>query len=93
MDDDYEFGNPQVLPLGRDNREDYRLTARARARVWVESPEPEQDVPDAQGPTALECQIRDISARGLSLVSPEPLTPNPCWWLKLCLETGPIATV
>jgi|SRR5690554_1885992 len=73
VDDNYEFGSSQGLPGGQDNREEYRLTARARAWLWLELPEPDVEVQDA---VPLECQIRDISARGLSLVSSEPLVLN-----------------
>ena len=76
MDDDYQFGTPKVLPRGRDKREDYRLTARARARIHWESPEPGAAEAELAAKATLECQIRDISARGLSLASAEPLSVN-----------------
>lgn len=76
MDDDYQFGAVQVLPRGRDKRQDYRLTARARAWIQHESPEPGADEPELAGTATLECQIRDISARGLSLACAEPLKVN-----------------
>ncbi|WP_291828000.1 PilZ domain-containing protein [Marinobacter sp.] len=71
MDDDYQFGTSQTLPLGRDKREDYRLTARARAWIQRETPEPGTCSADRAAEKTVECQIRDISARGLSLASTE----------------------
>ncbi|KPQ30158.1 MAG: PilZ domain [Marinobacter excellens HL-55] len=75
-DDNYQFGTSRSLPKGKDKREDYRLTARARAWIQRESPEPGSDQSELARESTLECQIRDISARGLSLVSAEPLTVN-----------------
>lgn len=76
MDDNYQFGTSNVLPRGRDKREDYRLTARARAWIHRESPEPGAGEAELAGRSTLECQIRDISARGLSLASAEPLNES-----------------
>lgn len=68
-DRDYEFGTDSGI-TGRDQRDDYRLAARATARVQTESVEPSsaRELPAR----ALECQIRDISSRGFRLVSAEP---------------------
>lgn len=69
IDDDYAFGLEDELPSGKDLREDYRLTARARAWILPESPEPESDPSTLDGVSGrLECQVRDISARGISLL-------------------------
>jgi len=65
-DEDYSFGSGEGAPDGQDMREDYRLTARAQARIELESREPDAGVSDA---TILVCEIRDISARGMSLLS------------------------
>lgn len=73
-DDNYQFGTAQVLPEGKDKREEYRLTARARAWIQRESLEPGVDQSGLNDKVTLECQIRDISARGLSLVTAEPLS-------------------
>ncbi|MGC8119009.1 PilZ domain-containing protein [Marinobacter sp. VGCF2001] len=68
-DEDYAFGTESELPSGRELREDYRLTARARAWVTLESPEPDREPLMADSETVrLECQVRDISARGISLL-------------------------
>ncbi|MEC7815642.1 MAG: PilZ domain-containing protein [Pseudomonadota bacterium] len=68
-DRDYEFGTNTGI-AGRDQRDDYRLVARATARVQAESVEP-SSAPELPA-RALECQIRDISSRGFRLVSAEP---------------------
>ncbi|ABM18627.1 PilZ domain-containing protein [Marinobacter nauticus] len=69
IDDDYGFGLEGELPSGKDLREDYRLTARARAWILPESPEPESEPSTLDGVSGrLECQVRDISARGISLL-------------------------
>jgi hypothetical protein len=68
-DRDYEFG-ADVDATGREQRDDYRLTARAMARVQTESVEP-SSLPELPA-RSLDCQIRDISARGFRLVSAEP---------------------
>lgn len=69
IDDDYGFGIEDELPSGKDLREEYRLTARARAWILPESPDPalESSILD-EWSNRLECQIRDISARGISLL-------------------------
>jgi hypothetical protein len=86
VDDNYEFGSSQGLPVGHDNREDYRLTARARAWLGIKSPEPGLEVPDT---ALLECQVRDISARGLSLVSSEPLALHSLLMAEISLGHQP----
>lgn len=84
-DDNYQFGTAQALPRGKDKREDYRLTARARAWIQRESPEPESDPSELADQLTLECQIRDISARGLSLVTAESLSVNSLLMAKVSL--------
>jgi len=84
-DDNYMFGTKPELSGNDDQREEYRLVARARAYVQLESPEPE-----AAGLTdreVLECQIRDLSARGISLVSPVSLVEGSI--LQSDIEAGP----
>lgn len=88
-DDNYQFGTSQVLPPGKDKREDYRLTARARAWIQRESPEPEANQDELAGKVTLECQIRDISARGLSLVIAEPLSVNSLLMAEVSLGHQP----
>ncbi|MEC9385477.1 MAG: PilZ domain-containing protein [Pseudomonadota bacterium] len=67
--DAYGFGVEDEWPSGKDLREDYRLTARARAWILLESAEPESEPSTLDGVSdRLECQVRDISARGISLL-------------------------
>ncbi|WP_418140062.1 PilZ domain-containing protein [Marinobacter sp. MA] len=70
-DNDYTFGTRNDPPFEKDNRADYRLTARARAVLELESGIPEEETPEAR---ELVCGIRDISASGLCLSSGEPLS-------------------
>lgn len=73
-DTDYEFGTPEQTTQGPENRTDYRLTATARATLELESTEPGLEADsDGQG-RELVCRIRDISVRGMSLFSREPLS-------------------
>lgn len=70
-DNDYSFGTRNEPAAGQDNRADYRLTARARAILELESDMPEEATFE---PRELVCGIRDISASGLCLSSEEPLS-------------------
>jgi hypothetical protein len=70
-DNDYSFGTRNEPPVDKDNRADYRLTARARAILELESGLPEEGTTEAR---KLVCGIRDISASGLCLSSAEPLS-------------------
>lgn len=70
-DNDYSFGTQDEPRIDQDNRADYRLTARARAILELESGVPEQAGSEAR---ELVCGIRDISAGGLCLSSGEPLS-------------------
>ncbi|MBN7768965.1 PilZ domain-containing protein [Marinobacter daepoensis] len=72
-DDDYEFGAEKVLPSGQELRQEYRLIARARAWILSESPEPGSEM-DGDVTEKLECQVRDISARGFSLLCTQALS-------------------
>ncbi|HTN32856.1 MAG TPA: PilZ domain-containing protein [Marinobacter sp.] len=69
-DTDYSFGNLDESPQEPDNRSDYRLTARAKAILELESQVPGTDT---DGGRNEECRIRDISAQGMSLLSRESL--------------------
>ncbi|AOY87593.1 pilus assembly protein PilZ [Marinobacter salinus] len=73
-DTDYSFGNPDADTYEQDNRSDYRLTARARATLELESRVPGPSAGSGNTGRELVCRIRDISARGLSLFSSEPLS-------------------
>lgn len=70
-DNDYSFGTQNEPPVDQDNRADYRLTARARAVLELESGSPEGVEDDER---KLVCGIRDISVSGLCLTSDEPLS-------------------
>lgn len=62
-----------------DQRREYRLVARARVWLELESPPPEDGkgahLDDARW---LACGIRDFSAHGLSLTSRKPCPRAPC---------------
>ena len=73
-DNDYNFGTQHEPRLDQDNRADYRLTARARAILELESGPPGMPEDAAFGGKELVCGIRDISAGGLCLFSAEPLS-------------------
>ncbi len=47
-DNDYTFGTRNEPPFEKDNRADYRLTARARAVLELESGLPEEETPEAR---------------------------------------------
>ena len=70
-DNDYSFGTRNEPPVDQDNRADYRLTARARAILELESGLPEETGAEERD---LVCGIRDISASGLCLTADEPLS-------------------
>ncbi|WP_323750877.1 PilZ domain-containing protein [Marinobacter sp.] len=73
MDEDYSFGREASVPDGADKREDYRLSARATARLNVESAEPIEFGDEPLEAFVRTCEVRDISASGMSLVTIEPL--------------------
>ncbi len=76
-DSDYDFGSAAHDRQVPDNRADYRLTATARATLELESSMPASDGAGPgleNGGRELVCRIRDISARGMSLFSREPLS-------------------
>ncbi|NMT63713.1 PilZ domain-containing protein [Marinobacter orientalis] len=71
-DIDYSFGDRDDSPASGDNRSEYRLTARAKVTLELES-----SVPDDAGESIerlLVSQTSDLSATGIRLVSSEPLT-------------------
>lgn len=70
---DYQFGRNQDVSDDRDNRSDYRLTARARAVLELEAVMPEEGDGEGDG-RQLTCNIRDISASGLCLSVSEPVS-------------------
>jgi hypothetical protein len=70
-DNDYSFGTRNEPPVDQDNRADYRLTARARAILELESGLPEETGAEERD---FVCGIRDISASGLCLTADEPLS-------------------
>ena len=79
-DIDYNFGDHDDSPDYRDNRSEYRLTASAKVTVELESAAPDE----SGGGTgrSLVSRTRDLSARGIRLVTSEPLTTGailPAW--------------
>ena len=81
-DADYEFGNTGHGREVPDNRADYRLTATARPTLELESTLPSPGAGEDSGGRQLVCRIRDISARGISLFSKEPVSLGallPAW--------------
>ncbi|WP_227664486.1 PilZ domain-containing protein [Marinobacter litoralis] len=73
MDKDYRFGEESPVPDGADKRADYRLSARATARLQVESTEPLELGGELLEGSVRTCEVRDLSASGMSLVSAEAL--------------------
>lgn len=70
-ENDYSFGTQKEPQVDQDNRANYRLTARARALLELESGLPGEAPADNR---VLVCGIRDISAGGLCLTTAEPLS-------------------
>ena len=88
-DQNYTFGTGPELPRGHDDRADYRLTARAIARIQVEASEPlESETPELLSPRVLECRIRDISVGGFSLLSREAFTAHSILTARVDLANG-----
>ncbi|MDX1551550.1 MAG: PilZ domain-containing protein [Marinobacter sp.] len=79
-DIDYDFGDYDDSPEHGDNRSEYRLTASAKVTVELESSFPDES---AEGPRrSLVSRTSDLSARGIRLVTSEPLTTGailPAW--------------
>ncbi|WP_417566731.1 PilZ domain-containing protein [Marinobacter sp.] len=73
-DNDYSFGTQQEPNIDQDNRADYRLTARARVSLELESGPPGTPEDTSSADKELVCGIRDMSAGGLCLFSAEPVS-------------------
>ncbi|MBW0146343.1 PilZ domain-containing protein [Marinobacter arenosus] len=84
---DYDFWASDQRLESADNRSDYRLTATARATLELESEVPGHG-PESRG-RALVCRIRDISARGMCLLSKEPLSLGALLPASVFLGTHP----
>lgn len=79
-DIDYNFGDYDDSPEFGDNRSEYRLTASAKVTLELESSAPD-DVGDSVERT-LVSRTSDLSARGIRLITAEPLTRGailPAW--------------
>ncbi|MEP1216028.1 MAG: PilZ domain-containing protein [Marinobacter sp.] len=79
-DIDYNFGDYDDSPEHGDNRSEYRLTASAKVTVELESSVPEESGEGAE--RSLISRTSDLSARGIRLVTSEPLTTGallPAW--------------
>ena len=88
-DQNYTFGTGPELPRGHDDRVDYRLTARAIARIQVEASEPVgMETPELLPPRILECRIRDISVGGFSLLSREAFAAQSILTARVDLANG-----
>ena len=81
-DIDYTFGDDDPSESA-DNRSEYRLTGSAKVTLELESTEP--DGGDESGARTLVAKTRDLSARGFSLTTREPLMENALLsaWLRL----------
>ncbi len=73
-DNDYSFGTQHEPHIDQDNRADYRLTARARVILELESGPPGTAEDALSADKELVCGIRDISAGGLCLFSADPVS-------------------
>lgn len=73
-ENDYSFGTQHEPHIDQDNRADYRLTARARVILELESGPPGTPEAASSADKELVCGIRDISAGGLCLFSAEPVS-------------------
>ncbi len=73
-DNDYSFGTQHEPHIDQDNRADYRLTARARVVLELESGPPGTAEDALSADKELVCGIRDISAGGLCLFSADPVS-------------------
>lgn len=73
-DNDYSFGTQHEPHIEQDNRADYRLTARARVVLELESGPPGTAEDALSADQELVCGIRDISAGGLCLFSADPVS-------------------
>lgn len=73
MDKDYHFGQEVAVPDGAEKREDYRLSTRATVRLHVESAEPSVLGGASFEGSVRTCEVRDLSASGMSLVTSEVL--------------------
>jgi hypothetical protein len=87
-DIDYSFGNDDDLSGSGDNRSEYRLTGSAQVTLELESPEPDSENPDESTGRRLVSKTRDLSARGFSLVTREPLLENALLSAWVQLEEG-----
>ncbi|WP_336366581.1 PilZ domain-containing protein [Marinobacter sp. C2H3] len=70
---DYRFGSEDDTGGLRDSRADYRLTAKARAVIELESEDPEGGAVPEDSPRKLAGRVRDLSAGGCCLWLPEPV--------------------
>jgi len=73
MDKDYRFGQESSVPDGTEKRGDYRLSARATVRLHTESAEPLELSGKLLEGSVQTCEVRDLSANGMSLVTNEVL--------------------
>lgn len=89
-DADYTFGDHEDVPLGRDNREEYRLTGSAQVTLELESGLPESGQPPSRTLVSRSC---DLSAKGIRLETREALPEGALLpaWVALAGEPEPFA--
>ncbi|MFP3978375.1 PilZ domain-containing protein [Marinobacter sp. KMM 10035] len=84
-DTDYTFGTLEDPAGGQDNRMQYRLTARAQITLELEAEYPgSEGIPGSTG-REMACDIRDISASGLCLLSEECLSAGALYPVSVSL--------
>lgn len=79
-DIDYNFGDRDESEEYGDNRSEYRLTASAKVTVELESPAPDESGNGVA--RSLVSRTSDLSARGIRIITSEPLTTGailPAW--------------
>ncbi|MFL1465606.1 PilZ domain-containing protein [Marinobacter sp. DUT-3] len=87
-DVDYNFGNNEDVPAGKDSRGDYRLFASAYATLELDSGMPGSSGGPSSGARILECRIRDLSVGGLCLVTSLPVTTGALLSASVTLGRG-----
>lgn len=81
-DNPYVYGPDSFPDAGREKRSDYRLAARARVMIELEAAAAD----GRETGRWLACTVRDLSARGLCLVSPQPMPEGALLQAKVQLE-------
>lgn len=85
-DTDYTFGTHDESAGQKDKRKQYRLTARAGITLELEADYPATEQEAGTSGRELVCEIRDISASGLSVLSRESLPEGALFPASASLE-------